>query len=302
MSECVCHCVVSVCLQETASGQSPQWSFQGDNYSSSTPNTPGQQQTTASAESSQLDPSSQSMEQQLGLISQQQGGGAAAQSISSPQPHFDNDLKKQPSISSLRDALLSTPISSASQQITPQQYTSYSPRVPGGHPSPMTPTANFPHTPDASTPAGSSIMSPRLQQHYEEKPDSQLPSESALINSLAQPSAEEEGRPARVSPYQVESILGIRNDKPLVEDSRLMDVSSPSGEGNSMMSPKGGLLDGVQRPAKANSLHSSEASSQQKADSQLPVPPPNFDPFASPLNDSSALKVLTTHSTCLPSA
>ena len=277
------YCMSVVFIQEVSTSPSPQWSYRGtESYSSSTPNTPGQPQAATAADSPQLDTVSQSMEQPA-LLAQQQA--------MSPHAHsFDNELKKQPSVSSLRDALLSTP-SSVSQQ----QYTSYSPRVPGGHPSPMTPTTNFPHTPDASTPAGgSSIMSPHLQQRYEDKNDTQMPSESELINSLAQHNADDEGRPMRVSPFQVESILGIRNDKPIELEANLRDVNSVSSqEGSSMMSPQEKVLDGSQDPSSENNVHPvGETNSTPKRDTLLSAPPSKFDSFSNPrAEDGSVVKV-----------
>ena len=208
-------------LQEIPSGHSPQWSYHGtDGYSSSTPNTPAQQLAPATPGSgnSQLDPAGHSVEQATNpppsLLSQQ--------TALSPRGPLDSELKKQASVSSLRDALLSTP-NSGSQQ----QYSAYSPQVPGGHSSPMTPSATFPHTPDASTPTGgTTIMSPHVQPHYEEKSDGHIPAEPELINSFAHNTAEEESRPLRVSPFQVESILGIRNDKPIDYDSNMEGVNS----------------------------------------------------------------------------
>lgn len=230
-----------------------------------------------------MDPASQSVDQQPTLLPQQQA--------MSPHAHFDNELKKQPSVSSLRDALLSTP-SSASQQ----QYAPYSPRVPGGHPSPMTPSTNFPHTPDASTPAGgSSIMSPHMQQQYDDKNDGQLPSESELINSFAPPSTDEEGRPIRVSPFQVESILGIRNDKPIELEANLGNVNSVSSqEGNSVLSPQERAQDSSQ-PCCDNNVHAiGETNSKQKPD-QLPgVHPLKVDSFPDPhAEDGSVVQVHT---------
>ena len=229
---------------------SPQWPYRGaDGYSSSTPNTPAQLgPTTPASGNSQLDPSSHSGEPanaQPSLLPQQPA--------LSPHGSLDTELKKQTSVSSLRDALLSTP-NSASQQ----QYSAYSPRVPGGHPSPMTPSANFPHTPDASTPTGGSTMSPHVQQHYEDRSDGQLPAESELINSFGPHNSEEEGRPLRVSPFQVESILGIQNDKPIDYDANFVEANSVDGqERNPVVSPKRTVQD-----HKANVRRRSENSSK----------------------------------------
>lgn len=222
-----------------------------------------------------MDAASHSVEQQPALLAHQQA--------LSPHTHFDNELKKQPSVSSLRDALLSTP-SSASQQ----QYAPYSPHVAGGHPSPMTPSANFPHTPDASTPAGgSSIMSPHLQQRYDDKDDTQVPSESDIINSFAQQSTEEEGRPMRVSPFQVESILGIRNDKPIEVEASIGETSSVNSQGgNSMLSPQDGS-----QPSHSNNVLPTMP--KQKPDTLPGLPPTKIDSFPSPNADNGT--VLQVH-------
>ena len=221
-----------------------------------------------------MDPTSHSVEKPSTLLSQQPAV--------SPRGHFDNELQKQPSVSSLRDALLSTPTS-----VSQQQYTPYSPQVPGGHPSPMTPSANFPHTPDASTPAGgSSIMSPHIQQHYEEKNDNQL-AESEIINSFAQNSTEE-GRSLRVSPFQVESILGIRNDKPIGLDANLGEVNS---EGNSILSPG----HNVPQPGRENAMHSVSESNSKPASDQPPHSPlSRVDSFSEEhKEDGAVLQVCT---------
>lgn len=221
------------------------------------------------------------MEQQSALLAHPQA--------LSPHTHFDNELKKQPSVSSLRDALLSTPISASQQQYAP-----YSPHVAGGHSSPMTPSTNFPHTPDASTPAGgSSIMSPHLQQHYDDKDDSQLPSESDIINSFAQQSTEEGGRPMRVSPFQVESILGIRNDKPIEVEANIGEGKSVNSQrGDSMLSPQDKIPDGSQ-PSHSNNVHPpSETMSKQKPNTLPDLPPSKTDAFPSPnADDSTDLQV-----------
>ena len=134
-------------------------------------------------------------------------------------------------------------------------------------------------------------MSPHLQQRYDDKQESQLPStESELIHSLAQHSTEDESRPVRVSPFQVESILGIRNDKPIELDS-LRDVNSVGGqESNSMMSPQDRVLDGSQESATQNNLHVvGDTNSQPKTDPLLPIPPSNFDPFTSPTTEEGSI-------------
>lgn len=230
---------------------------------------------------------------------EQQPALLAHQQALSPHTHFDNELKKQPSVSSLRDALLSTP-SSASQQ----QYAPYSPRVAGGHPSPMTPSANFPHTPDASTPAGgSSIMSPHLQQRYDDKDDTQMPSESDIINSFAQQTTEEEGRPMRVSPFQVESILGIRNDKPIEVEASIGETNSVKSQGgNSMLSPQDRVQDGSQPSHSNNVLPTNETVSKQKPDTLPGLPPTKVDSFPSPNADDGTALQVHVHVTCMHDA
>ena len=126
-------------------------------------------------------------------------------------------------------------------------------------------------------------MSPHLQH------ESQLPpSESELIHSLAQRNTEGDNRLVRVSPFQVESILGIRDDKPID-----LEINSVGGQdGNSMMSPQDQVSDGSHEGATHNNVHIGDAASQPKSDPLLPVPPSNFDPFNSPrIEDSSVVKV-----------
>ena len=183
----------------------------------------------------------------------------------SPQGHFDNELKKQPSVSSLRDALLSTPNSS-----TQQQYTPFSPQMPGGNPSPMTPTTNFPHTPDASTPAGgSSIMSPHMQQRFDDK---HVSSESELINSFVHHDSETEGRSLRVSPFQVESILGI-HDEPVGLDANPRETNSVgSQDRHAVLSPEGIVQDCAQ-PSHENSVHAVAENNLKTISDHLPDSP-----------------------------
>lgn len=229
-------------LQEMP-GQPGAWQYQSsDGYQAGGPSTPsGPQQPHTPQASSQP---------QTPQPSTSAGGGAAVsqmyrqqsqQSAMSPQtPYSSSELQKQPSVSSLRDALLGPTPSSTSQA---PQYSSYSsPRVPPHGPemmnqaSPMTPSANLPHTPDASTPAGgSSILSPPLKPpSYGDRQDSQF-SESELLQTFSGQSADTAGTmresplgppPARVSPFQVEKILGIKNDKPF---DNLNDSPQPQG-------------------------------------------------------------------------
>ncbi len=235
-------------LQEIA-GQPGTWSYHSsDGYPSGGPSTPGipQQPRTPQPQQTPSQPQTPQPASSTG------GGGTASQmyrqqsqqsvGVMSPQtPYSSSELQKQPSVSSLRDALLGPTPSSASQ---PPQYGSYnSSRVPPpgpemmNQPSPMTPTANLPHTPDASTPAGgSSILSPPLKPpSYGDRQDSQF-TESELLQTFSQRSAEATRTasevtlgpaPARVSPFQVEKILGIKNDKPV--DSLNDSSSQPQG-------------------------------------------------------------------------
>ena len=241
-------------------GHSPQWSYRStDGYSSSNPNTPAIASTTpAGGNSSQLDSTGHSVEHTNpppAMLSQQ--------AALSPQGPMENELKKQASVSSLRDALLSAPNS-----VPQQQYSAYSPRVPGGQPSPMTPSTAFPHTPDASTPAGgSTIMSPHMQHRYDDKGDSQLPPESELINSFATHGTEEEGRPLRVSPFQVESILGIRNDKPIDYDSNLEGTDSVDGDERGAVLSPGCVTHGAEPTDDNDSQHRNQ-NSKSNSDSK----------------------------------
>ena len=117
-------------------------------------------------------------------------------------------------------------------------------------------------------------MSPHIQQCYDEKNDSQLPTESELINSFAQHGAEEEARPMRVSPFQVESILGIRNDKPIDLEANLGDVNSVDNqERSTVLSPQDVVHDSSQ-PGHENNVH---AVSENNAKPTL-HPPPSSSP------------------------
>jgi hypothetical protein len=238
--------------QEIPSGHSPQWSYRGaDGYSSSTPNTPAQLAPGTPASCPQLDSAGHTVEQAANTQPSQLSQPTAL----SPRGPLDGELKKPPSVSSLRDALLSTP-NSAPQP----HYSAYSPQVPGGHSSPLTPSANFPHTPDASTPTGgSTVMSPHMQPHYDEKSDGNIPAEPELINSFAHNAAEEDGGPLRVSPFQVESILGIRNDKPI---GPIMDeVDSVDSQDRNAVMPER-AVHGSESDCKTNVRHGSEKKSK----------------------------------------
>ena len=265
-------------FQDIPPGHSPQWSYRSaDGFSSSNPNTPAIAPTTPAGVNPPLDSASHSVEPT---------NAQPTLSAVSPQGPMDNELKKQASVSSLRDALLSTP-NSAPQQ----QYSAYSPQVPGGHPSPMTPSTTFPHTPDASTPAGgSSIMSPHAQQQR----DVQIPAESELINSFTSHSTEEEGRSLRVSPFQVESILGIRNDKPIDFDENLGGVSNSvdDHERNTLVSP--GRITRGSKPEDDNGLQQqNENDSQPTSDTKAPVCKVDSLAVPAPSEDGEILQVCT---------
>ena len=93
----------------------------------------------------------------------------------------------------------------------------------------MTPSSNIPPTPDALTPVGgTAVLSPPLNPPgaFGERQDSQMSgdAESELIQSLSRHNSDTgmisenplaSSGPARVSPFQVENILGIKNDKPV---------------------------------------------------------------------------------------
>ena len=162
----------------------------------------------------------------------------------SPRTPYSNPepLQKQGSISSLRDALIAnTPSAPTPQQ--QQHYASYnSPRLVSDHqPSPIAP-----HTPDAQTPVGAgsggnAVMSPALAgvvAHQDSlgggndpelirtfsRQNSEIPSKSGS-NDASQTNSS-----SRVSPFQVESILGIKNDKPIEPVSPMIGVQqSPVG-------------------------------------------------------------------------
>ena len=180
--------------------------------------------------------------------SQQQGSQGAQQafrqgsqsfgSAMSPRTPYSNPepLQKQGSISSLRDALIAnTPTASAQQQ-----YASYnSPRLPSDHqPSPVAP-----HTPDAHTPVGggggnsttagagggggNAVLSPALAgvvTHQDSLGGTGNEPElmrtfsgqnSDMVPSKGGSEASQNNSSSRVSPFQVETILGIKNNKPI---------------------------------------------------------------------------------------
>lgn len=124
----------------------------------------------------------------------------------------------------------------------------------------MTPSSNIPPTPDASTPVGGgAVLSPPLNppSSFGERQESQMSTdaESELIQSLSRQSSDalsenplgSGGAPAQVSQFQVENILGIRNDKPMnssehqqaggsggantMEFEQMNSLQSPAGEG-----------------------------------------------------------------------
>ena len=162
----------------------------------------------------------------------------------SPRTPYSNPepLQKQGSISSLRDALIAnTPSAPTPQQ--QQHYASYnSPRLASDHqPSPIAP-----HTPDAQTPVGAgsggnAVMSPALAgvvAHQDSlgagndpelmrtfsRQNSEIPSKSGAND------ASQNNSSSRVSPFQVESILGIKNDKPIEPVSPMVGMQqSPAG-------------------------------------------------------------------------
>ena len=103
-------------------------------------------------------------------------------------------------------------------------------------------------------------MSPHMQPHYDEKSDGNIPAEPELINSFAHNAAEEDGGPLRVSPYQVESILGIRNDKPIGANVDEVD-SVDSQDRNAVMSPQL-AVHGSESDCKTNVRHGSEKKSE----------------------------------------
>ena len=234
--------------------QTGSWPYRSpDGYPPGVLPTPGQsqQQQQQSQQTQQPAAPPQAQQQQAtGEVYRQQSQQSLG--VMSPHTPYSGELQKQPSVSSLRDALLATTPSSQSQQ---QQYPSYnSPRM--NQPSPMTPTANLPATPDASTPVGSSnVMSPPLKPPppFVDRQDSQISAaESELLQSLSRQNSEagplpenplSHVPPARVSPFQVESILGIKDDKPadrIVDSSQLnkTNIGQASGQdSNAMQSP-----------------------------------------------------------------
>ena len=102
-------------------------------------------------------------------------------------------------------------------------------------------------------------MSPHMQPHYDEKSDGNIPAEPELINSFAHNAAEEDGGPLRVSPFQVESILGIRNDKPI---GPIMDeVDSVDSQDRNAVMPER-AVHGSESDCKTNVRHGSEKKSK----------------------------------------
>jgi hypothetical protein len=152
-------------------------------------------------------------------------------------------------------------------------------------------------------------MSPRVQQHYEDKNDSQLSAETELMNSFSQHTAEDGGRPLRVSPFQVESILGIRNDKPIEFEENLGNVNSVDSQRRStMLSPTEVVHDGPE-PRHENSVSEENPNPdpphppQSKADS-LRVPhsedgcvlqEPSASPSLSPVDHNHPVSLTLAH-------
>ena len=127
-------------------------------------------------------------------------------------------------------------------------------------------------------------MSPHIQQCYDDKNDSQLPTESELINSFAQHGTDEEGRAMRVSPFQVESILGIRNDKPIDLEANLGDVNSvDSQERSTVLSPQEMVHDSSQL-GHENNVHAVSENNTKPTLHPLPNSPPSkvVDSFPEP--------------------
>jgi hypothetical protein len=202
----------------------------------------------------------------------------------SPRTPYSNPepLQKQGSISSLRDALISnTPsVPTPQQQQQQQHYASYnSPRLASEHqPSPIAP-----HTPDAQTPVGAgsggnAVMSPALTgvvAHQDSlgtgndpelmrtfsRQNSEIPSKSGA-NDASQTNSS-----SRVSPFQVESILGIKNDKPIEPVSPMVGMQQ---------SPVGGALQ--HQGSYAESVNSLRDGSTGLQSPHGPPPPPMYGP------------------------
>ena len=162
-------------------------------------------------------------------------GSQSFGSAMSPRTPYSNPepLQKQGSISSLRDALIANTPTAPAQQ----QYASYnSPRLPSDHqPSPVAP-----HTPDAHTPvgggggsstasasgggSGNAVMSPALAGVVDSLGGAGNEPElirtfsrqnSEMVPSKGGSEASQNNSGSRVSPFQVETILGIKNNKPI---------------------------------------------------------------------------------------
>ena len=123
-------------------------------------------------------------------------------------------------------------------------------------------------------------MSPHIQQCYDDKNDGQLPTESELINSFAQHSTDDESRAMRVSPFQVESILGIRNDKPIDLEANLGDANSvDSQERSNVLSPQE-----MVQPGHENNVYGVSENNTKLSLHPLPSSPPTevVDSFPEP--------------------
>ena len=202
-----------------------------------------------------VDSPSSSVASSSKLKTQDKGGNPAGQGSSSTQKQQvdilspqNSELRKTGSISSLRDALLATTAASSPAQ----QYPSYSsPRMADHQRSPMTPSSSLP------TDAGPGmVISPQISVTGPARQDSQL---SAGGQSMEQdesqqmysrqnsavaggvrggaantPHQSEEG--SRVSPLQVESILGIKGDQP-VDPSLSNSMREGGGGGSNVNSP-----------------------------------------------------------------
>ena len=170
-----------------------------------------------------------------------QGSQQSFGSAVSPRTPYSNPepLQKQGSISSLRDALIANTPSAPPQQ---QHYASYnSPRIPGD----LQPSPVAPHTPDVPTPGGSNtaVLSPSLAGVVPHQDSLGGASEPELMRTFSRQNSEmpsksggvlgnegSQNSSSRVSPFQVESILGIKNNKPIEPVSPMVGVQpSPVG-------------------------------------------------------------------------
>ena len=141
---------------------------------------------------------------------------------------------------SYHPALPRNPNSSSTRLTTAQELQMLWTNLPQWPPLLIYPTLRMPRPPAG----GSNVMSPPLKPPaFGDRQDSQMSAESELLESLSRQNSEASENPlapVRVSQFQVEKILGIKDDKPVdtprqVGDSNFSQM--PLG-GNAMQSPQ----------------------------------------------------------------